>query len=97
MDIRHRTVGLLEAPLPQDDGSVLFSNVTEGGVYRLAGDAVETVLPDRRGIGGLALHECGSLIVSGRDLSIVGGGSIRKQLSPHNSTRINNITNAPDR
>ncbi|MYK82786.1 MAG: SMP-30/gluconolactonase/LRE family protein [Gammaproteobacteria bacterium] len=41
-----------------------------GGVFRLNLDgAVETVFEHRRGIGGMALHEAGGLIVSGRNLS----------------------------
>jgi len=60
--------GLAEAPL-WDGESLLFSDAIFGGVKRLGKDGrVEEVLPKRRGIGGMAQHADGGLIVSGRDV-----------------------------
>ncbi len=54
----------------EDGKGLLYSDVLFGGVFRLTLDgAVETVFEHRRGIGGMALHEAGGLIVSGRNLS----------------------------
>jgi len=61
--------GLAEAPTIDTDGSVLFSDVLGGGIYRLAADGtVTTVVPKRRGVGGLAVHEDGGIVCSGRDV-----------------------------
>jgi gluconolactonase len=61
--------GLVEAPTVDVDGTLLFSDVLGGGVYRLApsGD-VTTVIPKRRGVGGLAVHADGGIVCSGRDV-----------------------------
>ena len=62
--------GLVEGPVWEDGKGLLYSDVLFGGVYRLTLDGVvETVFEHRRGIGGMALHEAGGLIVSGRNLS----------------------------
>ena len=62
--------GLIEGPVWEDGKGLLFSDVLFGGVFRLTLEgAVETVFEHRRGIGGMALHEAGGLIVSGRNLS----------------------------
>lgn len=62
--------GLVEGPVWEDGKGLLYSDVLFGGVFRLTLDgAVETVFEHRRGIGGMALHEAGGLIVSGRNLS----------------------------
>ena len=61
--------GLAEAPTIDIDGTLVFSDVLGGGVYRLdaAGD-VSTVVPKRRGVGGIAVHADGGIVCSGRDL-----------------------------
>ena len=62
--------GLIEGPVWEDGKGLLHSDVLFGGVFRLNLDGiVETVFEHRRGIGGMALHEAGGLIVSGRNLS----------------------------
>lgn len=63
--------GLAEAPV-WDGESLLFSDVVFGGVKRLGADGrVEEVLSKRRGIGGMALHADGGLIVGGRDVLLI--------------------------
>ena len=60
--------GLAEAPV-WDGETLLFSDAVFGGVKRVGKDGrIEEVLSKRRGIGGMALHADGGLIVSGRDL-----------------------------
>ena len=62
--------GLVEGPVYSPEYGLLFSDVPGGGVYAVD-DAVNvrTIFEHRRGIGGLALHEAGGLIVSGRNIS----------------------------
>ncbi|AFU02927.1 hypothetical protein [Nocardia brasiliensis] len=64
--------GLLEAPVVKTDGSVLFSNVTSGGAFEYVAGASKTVVESRKGIGGLALHVDGGLVMTGRDVSHTG-------------------------
>lgn len=59
---------LAEAPRVADDGSVFFTDVLGGGVYRWSGGEVDVVVPKRRGVGGLALHADGGVVCGGRDL-----------------------------
>ena len=68
-DVITHGYGLAEAPTIDTDGSVLFSDVLGGGVYRIDGTGVvTTVVPKRRGVGGIAIHADGGIVCSGRDL-----------------------------
>jgi sugar lactone lactonase YvrE len=61
--------GLAEAPTIDTDGSLVFSDVLGGGIYRIgATGAVTTVVPKRRGVGGIAIHAEGGIVCSGRDI-----------------------------
>ena len=52
--------GLIEGPVWDQTRGLIFSDVPNGGVYRLSRRGeIETVVEHRRGIGGLALHEAG--------------------------------------
>jgi gluconolactonase len=74
--------GLVEGPTDDEDGGLFFSDVLGGGVHHLAADgAVETVVPKRRGVGGIARHAEGGLVVSGRDVVHVRDGHTRTLLS----------------
>jgi len=74
--------GLVEGPTVDASGSLFFSDVLGGGVYRLALDGtIDTVVPKRRGVGGIALHADGGVVVSGRDLSHVRDGVSRTVFS----------------
>ncbi len=77
-----RGYGLIEGPLwlPREapvagadadqPSGLLFSDVLGGGVFSLAADgAVKTVFEHRRGIGGMAWHQAGGIVVSGRNVS----------------------------
>ncbi len=76
--------GLVEAPVWDDEQGLYFSDVLGGGVFRLGlDDHVSEVIPKRRGVGGMALHENGGLIVGGRNIAWVApGGETRVLLEP---------------
>ncbi|HUW01491.1 MAG TPA: SMP-30/gluconolactonase/LRE family protein [Acidimicrobiales bacterium] len=66
---------LVEAPTWLPDGGLAFSDVLGGGVYRLDPDgSVSTLVPKRRGVGGIAVHADGGIVCSGRDLIRVVDG-----------------------
>jgi D-xylonolactonase len=61
--------GLLEGARWYDDHGLVFSDMTRGGVHQLNGESVETVIPHRKGIGGLVAHADGGWVVSGRNVA----------------------------
>jgi gluconolactonase len=74
--------GLIEGPRVDDDGNLYFSDVVNGGVRRLDPDGgIHLVVPRRRGVGGIALHARGGLVISGRDIShvVVAGSAIESR------------------
>ena len=67
--------GLIEAPLWVPGVGLYFSDVSGGGVRLLGRDgAISTIIPKRRGVGGLALHADGGLVAGGRDIVHVSVG-----------------------
>jgi gluconolactonase len=77
--------GLVEAPLWEAERGLYFSDVLNGGIYLLdLVGKVSLVVPKRRGVGGMALHEAGGLIVGGRNIAWVGsnGQETKVLLSP---------------
>ena len=70
--------GLIEGPRVDSGDALYFSDVTRGGVYRRdpTGE-VTVVIPKRRGVGGIALHADGGLVVSGRNICHVRDGVTR--------------------
>jgi gluconolactonase len=69
---------LVEGPRVDADGGLYFSDVHGGGVYRRSRDgALETVVPKRRGVGGIALHADGGIVCSGRNICHVRNGETR--------------------
>jgi gluconolactonase len=90
---------LAEAPVATADGGVEFSDVLGGGVFRWSpgGDGVEVVVPKRRGVGGMARHADGGLVMSGRDVAHVSDGRTRTLYAPGEGVAgINDLTVAPD-
>ena len=65
--------GLIEGPVFDPARGLIFSDVIGGGVRCLtpAGE-LQIVVEHRRGIGGMALHAAGGLVVSGRNVAYKG-------------------------
>ena len=64
---------LIEGPTWDPARGLLFSDVHDGGVFCLSrSGAVTPVIEHRRGIGGIALHERGGLVVGGRNIAYKG-------------------------
>jgi len=63
--------GLLEAARWYPPFGLLFSDMTQGGVYALRPGAAEptVVVPHRKGIGGLVAHADGGLVLAGRNVA----------------------------
>lgn len=65
--------GLIEGPVWDAGRGLYFSDVFNGGVHLLdRNDRVTLAVPKRRGIGGMALHADGGLVVGGRDIAWTG-------------------------
>ncbi len=62
--------GLIEGPVWDTARGLYFSDVMNGGVFLLdRAGKVTPAIEKRRGIGGMALHESGGLVVGGRDIA----------------------------
>jgi D-xylonolactonase len=63
--------GLLEAARWYPEFGLLFSDMTQGGVFALGPGADEpaVVVPHRKGIGGLVAHADGGLVLAGRNVA----------------------------
>ena len=71
--------GLVEGPTVDGERNLYFSDVLGGGVYRRTPDGeITTVVPKRRGVGGILLHADGGVVVSGRDIVHVHAGENRR-------------------
>jgi len=65
--------GLIEGPVWHGERGLIFSDVQFGGIFAVDEAAnVSAVFEHRRGIGGIALHEAGGLVVSGRNIAYKG-------------------------
>lgn len=70
--------GLIEGPRVDADDNLYFSDVTNGGVYKRTPDGeITTYVPKRRGVGGIAIHADGGLVISGRNICHVKDGATR--------------------
>jgi D-xylonolactonase len=70
--------GLIEGPRVDERNRLYFSDVPNGGVYRRSPDgSVETLIPRRRGVGGIALNAAGGIVCSGR--SLIGWSETTRQ------------------
>jgi len=78
--------GIIEGPTVDAAGNLYFSDVSKGGVYRRdRSGTIETVIPKRKGVGGLCLHVDGGVVVAGRDVSHVNNGETRILLTRENA------------
>lgn len=63
--------GLLEGPVWSPSTGLLVADAIVGGVSRYAeGEEPVIVVPHRRGIGGMALHADGGIVIGGRNLAV---------------------------
>ena len=64
---------LIEGPVWDPERGLIFSDVHEGGAFCLSptGD-ITTVIEHRRGMGGMALHADGGMVISGRNVAYKG-------------------------
>jgi sugar lactone lactonase YvrE len=61
--------GLLEAPRVDDRDRLYFSDIPNGGVFRRnPGGNIETLIPKRKGVGGMMFNESGGLVLTGKGL-----------------------------
>ena len=61
--------GLIEGPRVDDQNRLCFSDVPNGGVYRRSPNGqIETLIPKRRGVGGIAINQGDGIVCSGRNL-----------------------------
>lgn len=84
--------GLIEGPRIDADGRLYFSDVHNGGVFRRSPDGeIETVVPKRRGVGGIALHADGGIVISGRNVCHVRDGRTRILFDPADTPGFNDL------
>jgi D-xylonolactonase len=85
--------GLVEAPRVDEQDRLYFSDVLGGGVYRRSPDGtIETIVPKRRGVGGMALHADGGVVVSGKNVAHVRDGVTRVLLEVEGALGFNDLT-----
>jgi sugar lactone lactonase YvrE len=89
---------LAEAPVADPDGGLWFSDVLGGGVHHWSPGSgqVETVVPKRRGVGGMVLHADGGLVMSGRDIVHVRDGETTTVYSDETAAGFNDLTVDPE-
>ncbi|MGD9987596.1 SMP-30/gluconolactonase/LRE family protein [Pseudonocardia sp.] len=62
--------GLLEGPRYDPRWGLIYADAAHGGVHALAEDGARTTLiPHRRGIGGLVLHDQDGAVITGRNVA----------------------------
>jgi gluconolactonase len=62
--------GLIEGPVWDPERGLYWSDVEHGGVHHRSRDGkVAVAVPHRRGIGGMARHAAGGLVVGGRNIA----------------------------
>jgi gluconolactonase len=80
-EVLERRHSLLEGPRIAADGSLIYSDVIAGGLWRRRTDGmIEELLPRRRGIGGIVAHADGGWVISGRNVLHVGPGGVQREL-----------------
>jgi gluconolactonase len=96
-DLLASTPGIAEGPC-WVEGDVWFTDLV-GGIKRVRDDGtVASMLPDRRGVGGLVPHAAGGVVASGRSLVHVGADGVGAELlpRPQGSTGFNDLHVTPD-
>jgi len=68
--------GLIEGPVWDAGAGLYFSDAAAGGVNLLdRAGSISTIVPKRRGVGGMAMHGADSLVMGGRDDQVVIAGA----------------------
>ena len=84
--------GLIEGPRVDSDDNLYFSDVPNGGVYRRSPSGeIETIIPKRRGVGGILFHADGGLVVGGRNVQHVKDGGVRVLFEPGEGGSLNDM------
>ncbi len=84
--------GLLEGPCVDSGDRLYFADTDNGGVFRRDPQGkIETMIPKRRGVGGIALHTDGGLVVSGRNVCHVRDGESRIVFDPQDIPVFNDL------
>jgi len=92
MELLASGYGLVEGPRVDAEDRLYFSDVHGGGVYRRSPDgAIETLVPKRRGVGGIALHAEGGIVCSGRNICHVKDGQTRILFDPPDTPGWNDL------
>ena len=98
IELLHEAPGLFEGPLwDQASATLLYTDAAGGGVWRIDPATRENtcVVPHRKGIGGLAAHAAGGLVMAGKDV-IWRRGEERAVIIPNDPAwglnRFNDIT-----
>lgn len=71
VELLHEAPGLFEGPLwDQGTSTLIYTDASGGGVWRIDPTTCsnECIVPHRKGIGGLAAHAEGGLIMAGKDV-----------------------------
>lgn len=91
---------LAEAPVWDGDGTLWVSDAIGGGLRGLGLDGSEraVLVPERRGIGGAALHVSGGILVSGRDVALLDRAGEPAVVAgrPDGCTGFNDLAPTPD-
>ena len=70
--------GLVEGPRTDPENNLYFTDVFGGEVYRRSpGGDIETLVKDRKMVGGLALHAEGGFVMSGPTVAHWRDGTVR--------------------
>lgn len=89
---------LIEGPVWDPAKGLYFSDVVGGGIFLLDRDGtISTAIPKRRGVGGMALHAAGGLVVGGRDIAQVDLATLNTRIlldaeTASNATGFNDLT-----
>ena len=92
MRVRASGYGLVEGPRFDAMGGLYYSDVHNGGVnYLSPGGEVTLIVPKRKGVGGIALHAQGGIVVSGRNICHVKDGVTRILFDPPDTPGFNDL------
>jgi D-xylonolactonase len=92
MEVLASGYGLVEGPRMDAAGGLYFSDAHGGGVYYRAPDGtLSTAVPKRKGVGGIAIHADGGIVVSGRNICHVKDGETRVVFDPPDTPGFNDL------